>query len=98
MLSVKLFCLFLSEPFLSPFLCFGFVDVKGGRQEEKKRRLFLLPFFLFPLYISINSWSQTIVMWPSDGDIVSVLRNLTDLEKRMQFNIYGILFSTWAVA
>ena len=79
---------FSSHAFLSSFFLFFvclfvfFIDVKEDRQEEERRKLSLLPFYL-SLFTSVNSWSQITDRWPSDG-IISVWGNLTALEKSMQ--------------
>ena len=83
MLSAKLFCVFFTC--LSPllfFFFFCFIDIKEGRQEEERRKLSLLPFYL-SLFTPVNSWSHIRDRWPSDG-VISVWGNLTALEKSMQ--------------
>ena len=79
----KVVLCFLHMPFSSPFFFFFcFIDIKEGRQEEERRKLSLLPFYL-SLVTSVNSWSHITDRWPSDG-IISVWGNLTALEKSMQ--------------
>ena len=79
----KVVLCFLHMPFSPPFFFFFcFIDVKEDRQEEERRELSLLSFYL-SLFTSVNSWSQITDRWPSDG-IISVWGNLTALEKSMQ--------------
>ena len=98
MLSAKLFCVCFTC--LSPFLFFfSLIDIKEDRQEEERRKLSLLLFYL-SLFTSVNSWSQITDRWPWDG-IISVWGNLTALEKSMQLflkKLFDTNFVVWSLS